>query len=97
MTWGDGSYAFDHKDNNPANNSLSNCYLVCRVCHGKATKIKKRRIFGPFGQVDYETIKVKLRYKKPKKSSQKKRRIRKTKLRKKRRTRRTRRRTSRKR
>jgi 5-methylcytosine-specific restriction endonuclease McrA len=44
LVWGDGSYNFDHKDNNPANNSQKNCYLVCRNCHGKATKIGKRAI-----------------------------------------------------
>ena len=49
LTWNDGSYDFDHKDNNSANNSQNNYYLVCKVCHGKHTKtkvIKERDIFG---------------------------------------------------
>ena len=41
---GDRTYEFDHKDNNPANNRQKNCYLVCKICHGKATVIKKRKI-----------------------------------------------------
>ena len=70
LTWGDRSYDFDHKDNNPANNSQSNCYLVCRICHGKATKIEKRAVRGIFGEVEgYKTIKRKVGYKKPKSSS----------------------------
>ena len=68
LTWGDRRYNFDHKDNNPANNSQKNCRLVCRNCHGKHTVIKKRRIRGIFGQtVGYQTIKKKVGYKKPKK------------------------------
>jgi hypothetical protein len=68
LRWGDGTYNFDHKDNNPANNSQSNCYLVCRNCHGRATKIEKRKIRGPFlGMViGHKTIKRKAGYKKPK-------------------------------
>jgi len=67
LTWGDGSYNFDHKDNNPRNNSQKNCYLVCRNCHGKVTKIEKRAVRGIFGEVvDYKTIKRKVGYKKPK-------------------------------
>jgi len=68
LTWGDRTYEFDHKDNNPANNSQTNCYLVCRNCHGKATVIKKRKIKGFFGQtIGHKTIKKKVGYKKPKK------------------------------
>jgi len=68
LTWGDRTYAFDHKDNNPGNSSQTNCYLVCRNCHGKHTMIKKRRITGIFGEtVGYKTIKKKVGYKKPKK------------------------------
>ena len=69
LTWGDRTYEFDHKDNNPANNAQTNCYLVCRNCHGKATVTKKRKIKGMFGRtVGYETIKKKVGYKKPKKT-----------------------------
>jgi hypothetical protein len=72
LTWGDGTYNFDHKDNNPRNNSQKNCYLVCRNCHGKATKIKKRAIRGIFGNViGYKTIKKKVGYKKPRSSTKK--------------------------
>jgi len=65
LTWGDRSYDFDHKDNNPANNRQSNCYLACKVCHGKATKtkvIKERGFLG--GVVGHKTIKLKVGYKK---------------------------------
>ena len=65
LTWGDGSYDFDHKDNNKANNRQSNCYLACKVCHGKATKtkvIKERGFLG--GVVGHKTIKLKVGYKK---------------------------------
>ena len=72
LTWGDGSYNFDHKDNNPRNNSQKNCYLVCRNCHGKATKIEKRAVRGIFGEVvDYQTIKRKVSYKKAKSTAKK--------------------------
>jgi len=67
LTWGDGTYDFDHKDNNPANDSQSNCFLVCKVCHGKATKvdrIKTNSLFGP----RYKTVKRKKGYKKPRKT-----------------------------
>jgi hypothetical protein len=70
LTWGDRSYEFDHKDNNEANNKQINCYLVCRNCHGKATKIVKRKVSSLLG-VSYETKKVKIGYKKPKKSTKK--------------------------
>ena len=67
LVWGDGTYNFDHKDNNPANISQRNCYLVCRICHGKATKIEKRAEKDIFGYVTgYRTIKRKVSYKKPK-------------------------------
>ena len=65
LIWKDGSYEFDHKDNNPANNSQRNCYLVCKVCHGKATKtkvVKERLITGEV--IGYKTIKLKVGYKK---------------------------------
>ena len=69
LVWGDRTYSFDHKDNNPANNSQSNCYLVCRNCHGKATVIKKRKIKDPIlgMTMGHKTIKRKVGYKKPKK------------------------------
>lgn len=65
LTWSDGTYDFDHKDNNPANDGQSNCYLVCKVCHGKHTKlkvVKERDIFG--GVMGHRTIKLKVGYKK---------------------------------
>lgn len=73
LTWGDGTYNFDHKDNNPRNNSQKNCYLVCRNCHGKTTKIEKRAVREPFfGQViGYKTIKRKVDYKKPRSGKKK--------------------------
>jgi len=76
LKWGDRTYDFDHKDNNPANNSQTNCYLVCKVCHGKHTVIKKRKIKGFLGEtVGHKTIKKKVGYKKPKKKPKKTRRI----------------------
>lgn len=76
LTWGDRTYDFDHKDNNPANNSQRNCYLVCKVCHGKHTVVKKRRITGVFGEtVGHKTIKKKVGYKKPKKKPKKTKRV----------------------
>lgn len=76
LTWGDGTYNFDHKDNNPANSSQSNCYLVCRNCHGKATVIKKRKVKGFLGEtIGHKTIKRKVGYKKPKKKPRKTRRV----------------------
>lgn len=70
LTWGDRTYDFDHKDNKPANNSQQNCYLVCKVCHGKHTVIKKRRVTGILGQtIGYETMKRKVGYKKSKKKT----------------------------
>jgi hypothetical protein len=69
LTWGDRTYDFDHKDNNPLNNSQKNCYLVCKVCHGKHTVIKKRKVRDPYlgHVVGHSTIKKKVGYKKPKK------------------------------
>ena len=68
LIWGEGSYDFDHKDNNPANNRQGNCYLVCKNCHGKATKTKTVKQRGMFGEVvGHKTIKLKVGYKKPKK------------------------------
>ena len=72
LRWGDGTYNFDHKDNNPRNNSQKNCYLVCRNCHGKATKIEKRAERDIFGNVvGYKAYKRKIGYKKPKSSNKK--------------------------
>jgi len=65
LTWGSGTYHFDHRDNNPANNGQSNCYLVCRNCHGAATKmkvVKERLITGEV--IGHKTIKRKVGYKK---------------------------------
>ena len=66
LTWGSGTYNFDHKDNNSANTSQKNCFLVCRNCHGKATKIRVVREYDPwFGSViGYRTQKLKAGYKK---------------------------------
>jgi len=76
LTWGDRTYDFDHKDNNPANNGQTNCYLVCKVCHGKHTVIKKRKVKGILGgTVGYKTIKKKVGYKKPKKTPKKTKRV----------------------
>lgn len=73
LKWGNGSYDFDHKDNNPANNSQNNCYLVCKNCHGMHTKTKviKKRFLGEV--IGHKTIKLKTGYKKvPKKPAKKK-------------------------
>jgi len=66
LTWGSGTYNFDHKDNNSANISQKNCFLVCRNCHGKATKIRVVREREPwFGSVvGYRIQKLKVGYKK---------------------------------
>lgn len=65
LIWGSGTYDFDHKDNNPTNASQKNCYLVCKVCHGKHTVIKKRKVKNQFGYpTGYQTVKVKKGYKK---------------------------------
>lgn len=70
LKWGDRRYDFDHKDNDPLNNSQKNCYLVCKNCHGHATKIDKRKVNGLF--TTHKTIKRKIGYKKPKKDTSKK-------------------------
>jgi len=76
LKWGERTYEFDHKDNNPANNRQTNCYLVCRNCHGKHTVIKKRKVKGIFGEtVGYKTIKKKVGYKKLKKKPKKTKRV----------------------
>lgn len=65
LIWKGGGYDFDHKDNNPANNSQRNCYLVCKTCHGKHTKVGKRKVKNIMGvTVSYQTIKKKVGYKK---------------------------------
>ena len=64
LIWKDGSYDFDHKDNNPANSSQKNCWLVCKSCHGKHTKIGIRRERDELGFIRYKTIKKKVGYKK---------------------------------
>jgi hypothetical protein len=74
LTWGSRTYHFDHKDNNSANTSQKNCFLVCRNCHGKATKIRVVREYDPwFGSViGYRTQKLKVGYKKTAKKLAKK-------------------------
>ncbi len=74
LTWGDRTYDFDHKDNNPVNNSQSNCYLVCRNCHGKHTVVGKRKVKDRFLgiTIGHKTYKKKFGYKKPKKSTTRK-------------------------
>ena len=68
LIWGDRSYDFDHKDNNPANNRQNNCYLVCKNCHGKVTQTKTIKQRGLLGEIiGHKTIKLKLGYKKRKK------------------------------
>ena len=60
------STEYDHKDNNPANNNESNCWVVCSNCHRKHTVITKRAVRDLFGDViGYQTIKRKVGYKKP--------------------------------
>jgi len=72
LTWGDRTYDFDHKDNDPSNNSQRNCRLVCKSCHGHVTVVKKRKIKGIFGEtIGHKTIKKKVGYKKPKKKPKK--------------------------
>jgi len=67
LHWGDRSYEFDHKDNNPANNSQKNCYLVCAICHRQATVIKTKRTKGIIGMyAGRKVIKKKVGYKKHK-------------------------------
>jgi len=64
LTWKSGKYEFDHKDNRNYNNSQSNCYLVCRNCHGEHTKVDKIKVNNPFS-TEYKTVKRKIGYKKP--------------------------------
>ena len=66
LTWGDGTYNFDHYDNNSANNSQRNCYLVCRNCHGGATRTRLVRELDPWlgTVIGYVTQKLKVGYKK---------------------------------
>jgi C4-type Zn-finger protein len=74
LAWGDGTYNFDHYDNNSSNNSQKNCRLVCKNCHGGATKTKKIAERNPYtGEViGYRTIKLKVGYKKnPRKTESK--------------------------
>lgn len=67
LTWGDGSYNFDHKNNKSYDNSQGNCYLVCRNCHGKATRTKTVKVRDVFGiPVGVKKLKLKVGYKKPK-------------------------------
>ena len=65
LTWGGGTYHFDHKDNNSGNASQKNCFLVCRNCHGGATKTRVVREREPwFGSViGYRTQRLKIGYK----------------------------------
>jgi len=74
LTWGSGTYHFDHKDNNSANISQKNCFLVCRNDHGKATKIRVAREREPwFGSVvGYRIQRLKVGYKKTAKKSTRK-------------------------
>jgi hypothetical protein len=66
LTWGSGTYNFDHKDNNSANTGQKNCFLVCRNDHGKATKIRWVREYEPFfgSVVGYRPQRLKVGYKK---------------------------------
>jgi len=74
LAWGDGTYNFDHKNNRAYDNSQRNCYLVCRNCHGRATKTKTIAQRNPFtGEVEgYRKIKLTADYKKPAKKPAKK-------------------------
>jgi len=76
LIWGDRSYEFDHKNNHEWDNRQENCYLVCRVCHGKATKIvtrKQKDILG--GVIGTKRIKRKIGYKKGRKKKPKRKAI----------------------
>ena len=81
IIWGDGTYEFDHYDNNNSNNSERNCWLVCLFCHRRATKFgtktKREKLTGMV--IGKERYKKKVSYKKTtkKKSSKKKSRNRK--------------------
>jgi len=58
----EGGYDFDHRDNNPANNSQSNCMVLCKTCHGTLTKFKRIKVRDRYtGAVTgYKTIKRKV-------------------------------------
>jgi len=65
LVWGDGTYDFDHKDNDRSNDRRSNCWLVCKNCHGKNTKGKTVRKLGIFGEViGFKRLALKVGYKK---------------------------------
>jgi hypothetical protein len=66
LTWKGGSYNFDHKNNNEADNRESNCYLACRNCHGKVTVVKKKVVRDRYTGwvVGHKTYKKKVGYKK---------------------------------
>lgn len=67
LKWDEHLYEFDHRDNNHANISEKNCYVVCLECHKKHTKIKKILIRGAIPLLDtHKTIKLKVGYKKQK-------------------------------
>ncbi len=56
---------FDHRDNNPANNHLKNCGVLCPECHRKVTVLGKRATYNMIGvRTGYKTIKKKVGYKK---------------------------------
>jgi ssDNA-binding Zn-finger/Zn-ribbon topoisomerase 1 len=50
LNWGGRSYEVDYIDNNPSNNSIKNCRVVCRICHAKHIVIRKKRETGFFGE-----------------------------------------------
>jgi hypothetical protein len=79
LSWASGTYHFDHKDNNSANASQRNCFLVCRNCHGKATKTRVVREYEPFfgSVVGHRTQKLKVGYKKAAKKPTRKTTVRK--------------------
>lgn len=59
----------DHKNNNPSDNSLKNCFVVCSNCHRKHTVITKEKVKDGWGNVvGYKTVKHKVGYKKEKKT-----------------------------
>jgi hypothetical protein len=66
LTWGSGTYAFDHFDNRSYNTSQRNCYLVCRNCHGKGTKTRQVAVYdADTGEyMGTTTQKLKVGYKK---------------------------------
>jgi len=67
------STEYDHKDNNPANNSPKNCYVVCSNCHREHTVTTKRKVKGFLGEtIGYKTVKKKVGYKARKRKRAKK-------------------------